>query len=197
MKESVLTSAVLILATDGMPVLVTNVATAVGHVLTERARAISWYDRSILHPTYKIPAPSVIQHVQAHLYRPLLSVGSRNVFARDRFRCAYCNKKIPNQDLTLDHIIPRCQAYQGLVAPPWTNGQVLVHSWQNLTTACFACNNMKGGRTPWEAGLELTRIPYAPGVAESALILAIRTRRSLPDTWLPHLFPLFSMPTLT
>ncbi len=197
MRESILTSAVLILAMDGMPVLVTNVAAAVGHVLTERARPISWYDRLILHPTYKMPAPSVIQHIQAHPYRPLLSVGPRNVFARDRFRCAYCDKKVPNRDLTLDHIIPRCQAQRGLVAPPWINGWVPVHSWQNLTTACFACNNAKGGRTPEEAGLEFTRIPHTPGVAESALILAIRARRSLPETWLPHLFPLFSMPTLT
>ena len=68
------------------------------------------------------------------------------VFNRDHATCQYCGKE--TRQLTLDHIIPR---YRG--------GQ---HTWENVVSACVACNRHKAGRTPREAGMKLTRPPGPP-----------------------------------
>ena len=36
------------------------------------------------------------------------------------------------------------------------------HAWENLVTACRACNHRKGGRTPQEARMELLSEPRRP-----------------------------------
>ena len=35
-------------------------------------------------------------------------------------------------------------------------------TWENIVTACLSCNNRKGGRTPWQAGMRLIRPPVKP-----------------------------------
>lgn len=71
------------------------------------------------------------------------------VWERDNFTCAYCGLEMRelylswkkgkisrrNARLTVDHIIPR-QA-------PHTHK---ITTLQNLNTACWECNNKKGGR---------------------------------------------------
>ena len=68
------------------------------------------------------------------------------VFNRDRSTCQYCGKE--TRQLTLDHIIPR---YRG--------GQ---HTWENVVSACVACNRRKAGKTPKEAAMKLIRPPAYP-----------------------------------
>jgi 5-methylcytosine-specific restriction endonuclease McrA len=68
------------------------------------------------------------------------------VFNRDQHACQYCGKE--TRQLTLDHLIPR---YRG--------GE---HSWENVVSACVACNRRKAGRTPREAGMRLIRQPSPP-----------------------------------
>ena len=68
------------------------------------------------------------------------------VFNRDHATCQYCGKE--TRQLTLDHIIPR---YRG--------GQ---HTWENVVSACVACNRHKAGRTPKEAGMKLMQPPAYP-----------------------------------
>ena len=52
--------------------------------------------------------------------------------------CRYCGG---DDDLTIDHIVPRCQG----------GGDEL----RNLAVACRPCNSRKGGRTPEQAGMVL------------------------------------------
>lgn len=68
------------------------------------------------------------------------------VFSRDGYTCQYCGRE--TRDLTLDHVAPRSQGG--------------VHSWENVVSACKACNRRKGGRTPDEAGMKLLSEPRAP-----------------------------------
>jgi 5-methylcytosine-specific restriction endonuclease McrA len=68
------------------------------------------------------------------------------IFNRDRHTCQYCGQQ--NRQLTLDHVIPR---YRG--------GQ---HTWENVVSACVACNRRKAGRTPREANMKLIRPPTPP-----------------------------------
>ena len=68
----------------------------------------------------------------------------RNIWKRDGFRCVYCSKKLPANDMTWDHVIPKTQGG--------------VSSWTNCVTACIKCNTKKGGRTPEQAGMPLIRL---------------------------------------
>ena len=68
------------------------------------------------------------------------------IFNRDRYTCQYCG--LQSRQLTLDHVIPR---YRG--------GQ---HTWENVVSACVACNRRKAGRTPKEANMKLVRQPGPP-----------------------------------
>lgn len=68
------------------------------------------------------------------------------IFNRDRYTCQYCG--VQSRQLTLDHVIPR---YRG--------GQ---HTWENVVSACVACNRHKAGRTPKEANMKLVRQPGPP-----------------------------------
>ncbi len=63
------------------------------------------------------------------------------IYIRDRYRCQYCGNNKHAKDLTLDHIQPRAQG--GESTP------------QNLVTACVACNQRKGNRTPEQARMPL------------------------------------------
>ena len=75
-----------------------------------------------------------------------LKLTRREVFRRDNFTCQYCGKHA--LDLTIDHVVPR-----------HLGGK---HVWDNVVTACAACNHRKGGRTLEESGLRLHRIPIEP-----------------------------------
>ena len=72
----------------------------------------------------------------------------RNLFARDDNRCQYCGKKFPTSELSLDHVIPRRLGGDA--------------SWENIVCACMTCNVKKGGRTPSQASMKLTRKPVKP-----------------------------------
>lgn len=98
-------------------------------------------------PTTTLPRPSVIrlEHM-VRRPRPRVRLNRRELFRRDEHTCQYCGAR--TTQLTVDHVIPR---HRG-------GG----HTWENLVSACRACNRRKGGRTPWEAGMDLLRPPREP-----------------------------------
>jgi hypothetical protein len=51
-------------------------------------------------------------------------------------------------------------------------------TWMNVVTACRACNQKKGSRTPEEAHMQLIYAPYVPNRAE---FLILANRRILAD----------------
>jgi len=71
-----------------------------------------------------------------------------NIFARDKFTCQYCGAKPHRSQLNLDHVIPRS-----------LGGRT---TWENVVCSCVDCNRRKGGRTPQQARLSLTRQPMKP-----------------------------------
>ena len=86
------------------------------------------------------------------------------LFERDRHTCLYCGSSFKTSLLTRDHIHPKAQGGKDI--------------WNNVVTACKACNVKKGCRTPSEAHMPLLALPYTPNKAE-AMILA--NRRILAD----------------
>lgn len=92
------------------------------------------------------PMPSVIR-LNKYVKVPYKGVAltRHNVFKRDQFECQYCGTE---EDLTLDHVIPRSKGGKS--------------SWDNLVTACKGCNAKKGDFTPEKAGMKLNVRPFKP-----------------------------------
>jgi hypothetical protein len=70
------------------------------------------------------------------------------VYKRDRGRCGYCGKDIPQKEATIDHILPKSRG-----------GKT---TWKNVVLACKDCNSKKDNMTPDEAGMRLLIKPYNP-----------------------------------
>jgi hypothetical protein len=83
-------------------------------------------------------------------------LSNRELFHRDRHVCAYCGEELPNQRLTRDHVVPVVQGGRDM--------------WMNVVTACRSCNQIKSGRTPEQAGMELLYAPYVPNKAEYLIL---------------------------
>lgn len=85
----------------------------------------------------------------------------RNVFLRDKFTCQYCTKILPENQLNLDHVMPRDKG-----------GRT---TWDNIVTSCVRCNTRKANKLPHEANMHPLHKPVAPrwrplfGVRENGL----------------------------
>jgi len=101
--------------------------------------------------------------------RPLARLSRREIFARDRFVCQYCHER--SNELTLDHVVPRRRGGE--------------HTWENLVSACHACNHRKAGRTPSEARMRLRRRPVRPAASLYSLLSVHLEKR---PNWRPF-FP--------
>lgn len=120
---------------------------------------LTWEDWSKLRPAegekgmrsvnavYRIP--EVIQYTRYDkLPTQKVHYNRRTIYRRDNNTCQYCGKRKPGGELSLDHVVPRCQG--GLT------------TWENIVVACTDCNAKKAGRTPKEAGMKLLREPKKP-----------------------------------
>lgn len=72
----------------------------------------------------------------------------KNIYLRDNNTCQYCGKQFEQEDLNLDHILPRAQGGTS--------------TWLNLVCSCYKCNTKKAAKTPEQAGMKLIRKPYEP-----------------------------------
>jgi len=101
-------------------------------------------DRVLRSARAEFPVPSVIRrriYINIRRRREASSMKRLRIFMRDKFRCQYCGDKKRAGELTLDHILPRSRGGD--------------NSPVNVVTACVACNNRKGNRTPAEARMPL------------------------------------------
>ncbi|MCX6920586.1 MAG: HNH endonuclease [Verrucomicrobia bacterium] len=72
----------------------------------------------------------------------------RNVYLRDTNTCQYCGRLFRDEELNLDHVVPRD-----------VGGKT---NWENIVTACVRCNSRKANRLPEQAGMTLRRAPAKP-----------------------------------
>lgn len=93
-----------------------------------------------------------------------------NIYARDRNTCQYCGRVFPKQELNLDHVVPRSQGGTS--------------NWENIVCCCLACNRVKGGRTPEQAGMRLITRPRRPRWTPYMNVPAKSTRYK---AWAPFL----------
>lgn len=105
-------------------------------------------------------------------YAPPLS--NRALFRRDENLCLYCGQLFRERELSRDHVTPVSQG----------GGD----TWSNVVTACKRCNNLKAGRTPEQAGMQLLAIPFVPTHAEYVYLQGRRILADQMDFLLAH-FP--------
>ena len=105
----------------------------------------------------------VHQKVNGSKFIPHLT--NEALFRRDGHLCLYCGEKFKVEDLTRDHVVPLSLGGRD--------------NWENVVTACFRCNNLKGNKVLQEWGdRKLIAIPYAPNKAEYLYLL---NRRIIAD----------------
>lgn len=70
------------------------------------------------------------------------------IYSRDGGLCQYCGEAVSRWNFSFDHVLPRSQGG--------------ITTWENIVTACFECNQTKGGCTPEQAGMRLLSVPKKP-----------------------------------
>ncbi|MDQ6646509.1 MAG: HNH endonuclease, partial [Pseudomonadota bacterium] len=78
------------------------------------------------------------------------------LFARDRHICLYCGEHFNRAALTRDHVLPISKRGKD--------------EWENVVSACLACNLRKSNRTPQQANMPLLAVPYRPSWVEHLIL---------------------------
>ncbi len=117
-------------------------------------------------PRFKIRVPRVVRLLNFDkVPQRKVKFCRRNVITRDGSHCQYCGKKVPPSQLSIDHVVPRSLGGRS--------------TWTNVVAACAACNARKGGRSPQQAGMALTKEPAAPKRHPLITVKALEPRYSV------------------
>jgi len=130
------------------------------------------YQGGFVHtPTSKIAVPDVIAlKMFGEVPMREVTFARKNIFQHYGYRCCYCGRHLPAEELNLDHVMPRSRGGRG--------------DWTNVVPSCIPCNKKKGNKLPKEAGMKLTIIPTRPKAKPGAQsLLNGRTK----EAWKPFL----------
>ena len=148
--ESTLNEPVLVLNANFAPINVCTTRRAIVLILTGKASLVMNGRGYIQGVSRKFQRPSIIRlGAMVKRPRPRVTLNRREIFRRDNYTCQYCGER--GGVLTIDHVVPK-----------HLGGE---HSWENLVTACAACNHRKGGRTLEQAGMRLLNTPREPSLS--------------------------------
>ncbi|MBS0193171.1 MAG: HNH endonuclease [Proteobacteria bacterium] len=95
-------------------------------------------------------------HARGSAPAPSPALTNAALFARDAHLCLYCGREFGRHHLTRDHVQPLSRGGRDI--------------WENVVSACIACNSHKGGRTPQQAGMPLLAVPYRPSWVEHLIL---------------------------
>jgi 5-methylcytosine-specific restriction endonuclease McrA len=165
---------VLILNQTFEPLHVCSARRAVILLFTGKAERIEDTSRVFRSPSVTISVPSVIRlhHFVKKPVPPTISFNKKNILKRDTYTCQYCGRN-SGERMTIDHVIPKSQG-----------GRTV---WENVASACRACNLKKGNKGLAEAGMSLGRKPIRPLSVSYLGILAHASQHL--EVWkkyLPH-----------
>ncbi|MEW5794947.1 MAG: HNH endonuclease [Candidatus Zixiibacteriota bacterium] len=145
---SVINRNVLMLNQNYEPLTVCSARRAIVLLFQGKAEMVETADGLKVHSVSRSFAlPSVVRLAE---YRRVpfryIMLTRKNIIVRDGHRCQYCGTG--RGAMTIDHVIPR--KLHG------------TDTWENMVCACIKCNNLKGDRTPEQAGLQLIKKPTRP-----------------------------------
>jgi 5-methylcytosine-specific restriction endonuclease McrA len=136
---------VLLLNQTFEPLGTVGVARSIVMIWKNSVTVEEWDGDRVLRSAHdEFPVPSVIrrrEYINIRRRREASGMKRLRIYIRDKYRCQYCGEKKNPAALTLDHIFPRSRGGENTPV--------------NIVTACLACNNRKGNRTPDEARMPL------------------------------------------
>ena len=91
-----------------------------------------------------------------HAIDPAPALTNTALFARDRMLCLYCGDHFTRGELTRDHVLPISK-----------HGK---DEWENVVSACLACNLKKSNRSPQQANMPLLAGPYRPCLGQHLIL---------------------------
>ena len=155
---------------DFLPLSVVDWQTCIRLLCLDKIKPVHLYEnRWISSPRIKIQLPCVAVTREYFTFRKgRVRFGRHLLFLRDLFQCAYCEEFFSPKELTVDHVIPRCEG-----------GKTV---WTNTVTACSVCNLKKGNKR-WTPRFQ----PYAPTyyqLAEKKLNVPLVVSH---PSWVPYL----------
>jgi len=127
-------------------------------IFAGKAEMLEETSDSVRSPSMTIPLPSVIR-MRYYVRKPHMMVpfSRTNAFLRDRYTCQYCGRKPEHVRTDTGHVLPKSHGGEAC--------------WENVVTACKACNARKGNRT-----LEEAKIAPDPAAARAAVHAAAAGR---------------------
>ena len=145
---------------------------AVSLAYLRKVDVLETWDEELRGPSTTMMVPAVVRLTKGAVStKQSVRFSRMNVFTRDKFRCQYCGDKKPVRQLNYDHVVPRVKG-----------GKTV---WENIVTACYACNSKKGSRTPEAAGMKLLRKPVKP--AYLPVVPPVRLDDGhVPELWQPY-----------
>jgi 5-methylcytosine-specific restriction endonuclease McrA len=163
---------VLFLDNDWQPLRVEPWTRAVTDMFLGKVEVIEYSrDRMIRAVSRELPMPAVVRVLRRFRRdRQAIRFSRVNIYARDAFTCQYCGQRQVTEELTFDHVVPRC-----------AGGNT---TWENIVTCCVPCNRAKANRTPAQAGMHLLRRPMKPRYLP--VVTVLMGRRQVPDEWRPY-----------
>lgn len=143
---------------------------AIHAVFKGRVDVVDYYDIEIHSPSTTMLLPSVVALREYKTVKKHAAFTRFNVFLRDGFKCQYCGNQYRAEDLTFDHVNPRCLGGTS--------------RWDNVVAACRPCNGLKGHRTD----MRPIRDPIKPSIYQ----LQDQGRKFPPkylhDSWRDYLY---------
>jgi 5-methylcytosine-specific restriction endonuclease McrA len=125
-------------------------------------------DFNIKTPNMEIPAPQVIILTNYNdVHQATVKFSQRAIYKRDNYTCQYCRRRFRNDQLSVDHVIPRSKGGES--------------SFENCVASCTPCNNKKSDFALHEIGMTLARKPVTP---KWNPVFHVTER---PDSWAPLL----------
>lgn len=150
-------SSTLVLNSSMQPLGAITETDAVILVATGKGFALQSNPEKLYRSQYiEVPAPIIVvlnhfKKMKSFKIRAAQLTNSA-LFKRDEYRCQYCGRHRDQlkgrNKLTRDHIVPRDLGGS--------------NTWDNVTTACAACNHRKDNRTPQFAKMKLLSAPTVP-----------------------------------
>lgn len=140
---------ILLLNSSYEPITFINERKTISLLLREKAEPISfWEDEKLGLPKSEY-LPSVVRLNKWYSISRNPGIFSRKiVFSRDNWTCQFCNLRLEQNDVTIDHIIPKSKGGPS--------------NWINCVTACKTCNAKKGNKSLEKCGLKLKCLPKPP-----------------------------------
>jgi 5-methylcytosine-specific restriction endonuclease McrA len=110
---------------------------------------------------FRIPEIIVLSKYEK-MPRQRANFNRKTLFNRDQHQCQYCGSRPGNEELSLDHVLPKSRG-----------GKT---TWNNIVCACVTCNAKKADRTPEEAKMKLRSVPQKPTMTISRRSNGVRCK---------------------